>query len=149
MRVILTQDVDGLGKKGEMVNVRDGYGRNYLIPRGFAIPATEENVKRIEHLMKQEEKKRERLLRHAEEIKKLLEENVITIYKKAGKDGKLFGSVTQKDISDAIAKALKVNVDKREINLEEPIRSEGMHTVEVILGKGVRATLKIMVEKKE
>jgi large subunit ribosomal protein L9 len=149
MRVILTENLQGIGKKGDVVNIRDGYGRNYLIPKGLAVPATEANLKRLEHLIKEKEKKKERLHRRSEEIKKLIEENQISVYKRIGKDGKLFGSVTQKDISDAIKNALKVSIDKRSIKIEEPIKSEGMHIVEIDLGQGIKAQAKIMVQKKD
>jgi large subunit ribosomal protein L9 len=79
----------------------------------------------------------------------LIEENQISVYKRIGKDGKLFGSVTQKDISDAIKNALKVSIDKRSIKIEEPIKSEGMHIVEIDLGQGIKAQAKIMVQKKD
>ncbi|MCS7280360.1 MAG: 50S ribosomal protein L9 [Desulfobacterota bacterium] len=149
MRVILTENVEGVGKKGEVITVRDGYGRNYLIPKGLAVPATEGNLKRLDHLLREMEKKRQRIERHSQELKRLLEEKVVNIYKKIGKDGKLFGSVTQKDISDAIQKTFKISIDKRNITIEEPIRSEGIHTVEVDLGQGIKASLKISVERKE
>lgn len=149
MRVILTENLEGVGQKGEIVNVSDGYGRNYLIPKGYAVLATEANLKRLEHVLKEREKKRDRLLKHSQEVKKSLEENVVTIYKKVGKDGKLFGSVTQKDISEAIKKLLNITIDKKQINLKEPIKSEGLHTVLIQLGHGTEANLRVMVEKKE
>ncbi|MCX7856818.1 MAG: 50S ribosomal protein L9 [Deltaproteobacteria bacterium] len=149
MRVILTENLEGVGKRGDVINVRDGYGRNYLIPKGFAVLATDGNLKRLEHLIKEREKKRDRIKKHSEEIKKLLEEKEITVFKKIGKDGKLFGSVTQKDIAEAMEKALKVSIDKRNIHIHEPIKTEGLHMVEVDLGQGIKAEVKIAVEKKK
>lgn len=149
MRVILTENYEGLGKKGDVVSVRDGFGRNYLIPKGFAIPATESNLKRLEHLMKEIERKRMRQKRHSEEIKKILEEGTLTVEKRIGKDGKLFGSVTHKDIADAIEKKYKIRVDKRDIIIEEPIKTQGLHTVFVDLGQSLRAKVLVSVEKRE
>lgn len=149
MRVILTDNYEGLGKKGEIINVRDGFGRNYLIPKGFAIPATDSNLKRLEHLMKEIERKKLRKKRHSEEIKEILERATLVVEKRVGKDGKLFGSVTQKDIADAIEKNLKIKLDKRDIIIEEPIKTQGIHTVYVDLGESLKAKVTLSVEKKE
>lgn len=149
MRVILTDNYEGLGRKGDVITVRDGFGRNYLIPKGFAIPATESNLKRLEHLMKEIERKSLRKKKHSEEVKAILEGDTLVVEKRVGKDGKLFGSVTQKDIADAIEKKYKIRVDKRDIVIEEPIKTQGLHTVYVDLGQSLRAKVVVSVEKRE
>jgi large subunit ribosomal protein L9 len=149
MKVILVEDVRGAGKKGETVSVKDGYGRNFLVPKGLAIPSSEGNVKRLDSIVKSLENKKERNLKNAEDLKARLEELSLTIKMKAGDDGKLFGSVTHKDIAEAIEKAVNVEIDKKLIRIEEPIKMTGSHTVEVHLKQGTNASVKIEVEKEE
>jgi large subunit ribosomal protein L9 len=149
MKVILVEDVRGAGKKGETVSVKDGYGRNFLVPKGLAIPSSEGNVKRLDSIVKSLENKKERNLKNAEDLKAKLEELSLTIKMKAGDDGKLFGSVTHKDIAEAIEKAVNVEIDKKLIRIEEPIKMTGSHTVEVHLKQGTNASVKIEVEKEE
>lgn len=149
MKVILTEDLRGTGKKGEAVNVKDGYGRNYLIPRGFALPATESNLKRFENIVKRLQDKKGRTLKTAGDIKEQLEEASLVIKKKAGADGKLFGSVTHKDVADAVKEALNLDIDKKSVKIDEPIKSTGAHTLEIHLGQRTTALVKIEVEKKE
>ena len=149
MKVILVEDVRGTGKKGETVSVKDGYGRNFLVPKGLAIPSSEGNVKRLDSIVKSLENKKERNLKNAEDLKAKLEELSLTIKMIAGDDGKLFGSVTHKDIAEAIEKAVNVEIDKKLIRIEEPIKMTGSHTIEVHLKQGTNASVKIEVEKKE
>ncbi|HOV91350.1 MAG TPA: 50S ribosomal protein L9 [Syntrophorhabdaceae bacterium] len=149
MKVILTEDLKGTGKKGDVIDVRDGYGRNFLLPRGLALPASEGNIKRFEYIIKDYEKKRERSLKTAADKKARLEEMTFTIKMKAGQDGRLFGSVTPADISETIKKSTGFDVDKKNIRIEEPIKSTGMHTFVVHLEKDINATVKIEVEKEE
>ena len=149
MRVILTDDLRGTGKKGQAVEVKDGYGRNYLLPRGLALLATESNVKRFENIVKSMQDKKGRSLQAAADIKEKLEQASLTIKKRAGADGKLFGSVTHKDVADAIKEALGLEIDKKGVKIEEPIRSTGAYTLEVRLEQNVNATVKVEVEKKE
>ncbi len=149
MKVILTEDLKGTGKKGDVIDVRDGYGRNFLLPRGLALPASEGNIKRFEYIIKDYEKKRERSLKTAADKKARLEEMTFTIKMKAGQDGRLFGSLTPADISETIKKSTGFDVDKKNIRIEEPIKSTGMHTFVVHLEKDINATVKIEVEKEE
>ncbi len=149
MKVILTEDLKGTGKKGEVIDVRDGYGRNFLLPRGLALPASEGNIKRFEHIIKDYEKKKERNLKTAADMKAKLEDMTLTIKMKAGQDGRLFGSVTPSDIAETIKKSTGFDVDKKNIRIEEPIKSTGMHTFVVHLEKDINATVKIEVEKEE
>ncbi len=149
MRVILTEDLRGTGKKGQAVEVKDGYGRNYLLPKGLALLATESNMKRFENIVKSMQDKKGRSLKAAADIKEKLEQTPVTIKKRAGADGKLFGSVTHKDVADAIKEALSLEIDKKSVKIGEPIRSTGTYTLEVHLEQNVDATVKIEVEKKE
>jgi len=149
MKVILIEDLKGTDKKVEIVNVKDGYGRNFLIPDGRAIPATEGNVKRFDHIIKSLAGRKEREIKSAEELKAKLDEMTVALKKKVGVDGKLFGAVTHKDIVDAINSALGVEIDKKMIRIDEPIKMSGAHTVTVHLRQDVNATLKIEVEKEE
>lgn len=149
MKLILTENVAGTGKKGQVVEVKDGYGRNLLIPKGLAIPATEGNIKRFEHIVKTMESKRKRNIQSAEEIKKRLEEATLIIRKKAGVDGKLFGSVTARDIVEEAKKTFGIEIDRKAVHITEPLKTTGAHTVTVHLEQDIRATMKIDVEKKE
>jgi large subunit ribosomal protein L9 len=149
MKVILTEDLRGTGKKGETVDVKEGYGRNYLIPEGLALPATESNQKRFENIIKNLHDKKGRVLKAAADIKEKLEETPLVIKKKAGVDGKLFGSVTHKDVADAIKEALNIEINKKGVRIDEPIKTTGAHTLEIHLEQNVTATVKVEVEKKD
>jgi len=149
MKVILTEDLRGTGKKGETVDVKEGYGRNYLIPEGLALPATESNKKRFENIIKNLQDKKGRVLKAAADIKDKLEEITLVIKKKAGADGKLFGSVTHKDVADAIKETIDVEIDRKGVKINEPIKSTGSHALEIHLEQNVTATVKVEVEKKD
>jgi large subunit ribosomal protein L9 len=149
MKVILTEDTKGTGKRGETVEVKDGYGRNYLIPRGLALPATEGNLKSLDHVVKSAVSKRGRDLKAAEEIKVKLEETTFVVRKKVGVDGKLFGSVTPKDVIEAIQGVIGVEIDKKLVRMNEPIKMTGVYTVTIHLEKGVNAGVKVEVEQEE
>ncbi|HUJ69124.1 MAG TPA: 50S ribosomal protein L9 [Syntrophorhabdales bacterium] len=147
MRLILLDNIDGVGKKGETRDVKDGYGRNFLVPRGLAIPATSGNLKKIQEQAKTIIGKREKDLQTAAFVKQRLEETPLAIKKKAGVDGKLFGSVTAKDVVEAVKGALDLDIDKRTIRLDDPIKTTGVHTVEVHLERGVEAQLRLEIEE--
>jgi large subunit ribosomal protein L9 len=147
MRVILLDNVDGVGKRGEQHEVRDGFGRNFLVPRGLAMPATSGNVKKIQEQAKVMMSKREKDLKTASFVKERLEETPVTIKKKAGIDGKLFGSVTAKEIAEAVKKAIDLDIDRRSLRIEEAIKMTGVHTLEVHLEKGVVAQLRLEIEE--
>lgn len=146
MRVILLDNVEGVGKTGEMQDVRDGFGRNFLIPRGLALPATSGNVKKLEERARAIIQRNERNVKTAEAIKTRLEEATLTIKKKAGVDGKLFGSVTPMEIAENIKMALDIDINKKDIRLAEPIKNTGAHEVDIHLEKGVQSQLKIEIE---
>jgi len=149
MKVILTEDMRGTGKRGETIDVKDGFGRNFLIPRGLALAATEGNIKRAENIIKDLVAKKDRDLKAASDIKVKLEEITLTIKKKAGVDGKLFGSVTHKDVTDAVKILIGLEIDKRNIKIHEPIKITGAHEIEIHLEQGVAARVKVEVEKED
>ena len=146
MIVILNRDVKGAGKAGDVVKVSDGYARNMLLPKGYAKEATEGNIRSLE---KQKaiaaEKKAEEKARAEEQAKKISELSV-TIKTKAGDGGKIFGSITSKDIAEALNKQHGIDVDKKKIQMEAPIKQTGETTVNVKLYFEVSAQLKVIVE---
>jgi len=133
MKIILIQEVKTLGKKGDVVEVSDGYGRNYLLPRGLAIEATAGVLKERAEQNKRQEQKKQKELRQAKNLGEKLAALNITIKVRAGEGGKLFGSVTSKEISEQVQKAAGVFLDKRKIELKEAIKAIGNHPVTVKL----------------
>jgi large subunit ribosomal protein L9 len=148
MQVILKEDVPNLGRSGDVVNVKPGYGRNYLIPRGLAVFATQKNVSRIEHEKRVIESRAQKLLKDAQAVKDRLEQLSINIARPVGAGDKLYGSVGGRDIGDALKEA-GVPIDHRKIQLAEPIKSLGMFTVDIKLARDVVAKLKVWVVAKE
>jgi large subunit ribosomal protein L9 len=147
IQVILQHDVDKVGKSGELVRVRPGFARNFLLPRQLAVPATEAAVRRIEHERAVAVAKAEKSKKEARDLAAQLEGLAIKIVQKAGEDGKLFGSVTVKDIAAVIAVA-GVEIDRKKIHLAEPIKSTGIYHVSVKLLSDVTATVKVEVVAK-
>ena len=146
--VILTENVEGLGKIGDMVKVKPGYARNYLVPRGLAVEANVRNVKELEHQKRQLERKRQRVLQEAETLKGRLEAITCVFTHRASEEGKLFGSVTASEIAEKLA-ASGIEIDRKKLQLEEPIKSLGDHEVPVRLQAGVTAMAKVRVEAAE
>ena len=144
MKVILQKDVKGIGKVGDIVNVSDGYGRNYLIPRGLAIDATESNINILNEKKKALEKKRQKEVEAAQEIAKKLSQETIKLKVKTGENGKLFGSITSKDIQDELKKR-GYDIDKKKINLADAIKTTGTFNVDVKLYPGIQAKIKVEV----
>lgn len=147
MKVILKEDVKGTGKKGEMVDVKDGYARNFLFPRGLAAEATTENVNIMKTRAEAEKTRKEKELAKARELAKKLKDITVVIKTKAGENGKLFGSITSKDISDKLKSDFKIDIDKKKFNLPEPIRALGTNDVEIRLYPEVSAKLTVRVEQ--
>ena len=147
IQVILQQDVDKLGKSGELVRVRPGFARNYLLPRQLAVTATSAAVKRIEHEKQVALAKAEKGKKEAREIAAKIDALNIKLTLKAGEDGKLFGSVGTKDLEHAIA-AQGVKIDRKKIHLAEPIKQLGSYEIPVKLVSDVGATLKVEVVAK-
>ncbi len=148
MQVILREDIDKLGKIGDLVKVKDGYARNYLVPMKKAIEATPKNLRAMEHAKKMVSDRLRKLKKEAAADADKIKGLSITIRAKAGEEGKLFGSVTTMDIAEA-AKAQGVTIDKRKIVLEEPIKRLGDFTVQVKLHTDVAADLKVSVVAEE
>jgi large subunit ribosomal protein L9 len=144
-QAILTQDVEGLGERGAVVEVSAGYLRNFLTPRKLAQPATKGAVESARQRQAAAERAVREARDRAQENAALLGRTVLTIAQQAGDDGRLFGSVTAQDIADAIREARGLKVDKRKVQLEEPIRNIGTHMVVVEIDDGVHATVKTMV----
>jgi large subunit ribosomal protein L9 len=148
MQVILTQDVDNLGKAGELVSVRPGYGRNFLVPRGYAVSATVRNKNRLDHEKKLIEKRVAKERATATELATRINGMTLQFERQVGEDEKLFGSVTSRDITEQLKKA-NVDIDHRWIQLEHPVKALGKYEVPVRLSAGVIATLKYWVVGKE
>jgi len=148
MQVILREDIDNLGKIGDLVKVAEGYARNYLVPQKKAIEATPDNVRSMDHAKKMVADRLRKLKKEAAAEADQIKGLVITIKAKVGEEGKLFGSVTSMDIAEA-AKAQGVNIDKRKISLEEPIKRVGDYTVTVKLHTDVTADFKVTVTAAE
>ena len=142
---ILLQDVENVGAKGTVVDVSKGYLRNFLIPRKLAAPATKGAVEQARKRMEADEKAARDAIDRAQEHAEALNRTVLTLSQQAGEDGRLFGSVTNADIADAIKDARGITVDKRHVHLEEPIKSVGTYMVVVEVANGVTATVKTMV----
>ena len=142
---ILLQDVDTLGTKGDVVDVSKGYLRNFLIPRKLAQPATKGALAEAQARIERAEREAREFVERAQENANLLNKTVLTIEQQAGDDGRLFGSVTNQDIADAIKAARGLNIDKRKVRLEDPIKNVGTHMVEVEVADVVTATVKTMV----
>ena len=148
MQVILTQDVDNLGKAGELVSVRPGYGRNYLVPRGLAVSATVRNKNRLDHEKSLIERKVAKERASATEVANKINVMTLQFERMVGEDEKLFGSVTNRDIAEQLKKA-GIEIDHRWIVLDAPIKALGKYEVPVRLAAGVIATLKFWVVGKD
>jgi len=146
MLVILKENVENLGRIGEVVKVTDGYARNFLIPKKLVVPANQNNMAAVEHQKKMLEKKRTAEKMSATELSKKIEGFTCNITRKVGEKDKLFGSVTTADIADAL-KAGGLNIEKRSIHMKDPIKALGVHTVEIKLLPEVTANLKVWVVK--
>jgi large subunit ribosomal protein L9 len=148
-QAILLKDVDNLGSAGEAVEVSSGYLRNYLVPRQLAHPATKGALEDAERRREAAERAEREQAERAQETAALLSKTVLTITHRAGEDGKLFGSVTTKEIADAIQEARGLRVDRKRIRLEEPIHQVGTYMVDVELGGGTTASLKTIVAEQK
>lgn len=145
MKVVLKQDVQGSGKKGDIVNVSDGYAKNYLLKRGLAVEATERALNEIKALRAAEARKLQQETDEAKALSKEIGGKTVKILAKAGANGKLFGSVTSKEIADELKKQLGVEIDKRKISLESEIKQYGTFPAEIKLVHGVTASVFVMV----
>lgn len=146
MQVILITDVKSLGKKGTIVNVNDSYARNYIIPRGLGVEANKANLNDLKLKNANTEKLEAAKLSNAQYMKRVIDGKTVTVPIKTGKDGKLFGSVTNKEVADAIDKAYSVSIDKKKIVMD-PIKTAGDHKVTIKLHKDVSAEVTVKVSE--
>lgn len=144
MNVILNENVKGVGSMGDVVKVKPGFARNFLLPKGLAVEASDRNLNELEHHRRQLTRKAEKLSQEASAVKARIEAAECVLAHRAGDEGKLFGSVTSMEIEAELA-AKGIEVDRRKILLEQPIRTLGEHAVEIKLNAGVNATLKVRV----
>lgn len=147
MQVILLKDVKGLGKKGDIVKAKDGYAKNFLFPKGAAKEATSGNMKTLNEQKAAKQKKEDEKLEASRELAEKMKELSIKIVTKAGESGKLFGSITTKDLADELKKQHKIEVDKKKMNLKSAIKSVGTYTVDIKLHSKVHAELKVEVHQ--
>ena len=146
MKVILFHTIKKIGKQGEIVNVKDGYARNFLIPRELGIEATKANIKFFNERKKQVAKRSAKELKSAEDVASALENESVTLKLKVGEGDKLFGSVTSSDIADKLHEK-GYDIDKKKIYIEEPIKNLGVYTVNIKIHSDINAKLKVWVEK--
>ena len=146
MEVILKQDVKGTGKAGQIVKVSDGYARNKLIPGGLAVEATPANRKAIEREKAKAKEKYEAEKAAALDLSQQLADKIIVVKTKVGENGRLFGAITSKEIAAAITEQTGVEVDKRKIMLDKPIKETGVETIEIKLFQDVTAKVKVKIE---
>ncbi|MEG0250644.1 MAG: 50S ribosomal protein L9 [Peptostreptococcus sp.] len=148
MKVILLKDVKGTGKKGELKEVSDGYARNFLIKKKFAIEASNTNVKELDEKQKSKERKAQIEYEEAVLLGKQMEDVSIVIEAKAGDGGRLFGSITSKEIAEQLKKQKSIDVDKRKITLDEPIRSLGSRFVDIKIHPKVTTKVRVDIREK-
>ena len=151
MKVILTQDVKGVGKKDQILEVNDGYARNFLIPKKLGVQASTANLALLKSKQDSRDFKRQEDKKEAEQIKEKLEKIRLDIKVKSGENGKIFGGVTSKEISDVLKDKYSINIDKKKIELKETIKTVGITTVDIKLFEGVIGKVKVNVipEKEE
>ena len=147
MKVILTQDVRGQGKRGQMIEVSDGYARNFLLPRKLAQEATADNVNTMKMNDKAAQERQAKERAEALEIRNRMKDMTVVVTAKGGGAGRLFGSVTNPEVADALAKQADIKLDKRKIVLDEPIKAVGVYTVKCKLGYEINADLKVEVKE--
>jgi large subunit ribosomal protein L9 len=147
MKVILKQDIPDLGKAGKIIEVKSGYARNFLMPRNLVIMATKANVRAIEEIEKQNKTRERKLRNEAEKLKAKMEQMSLTIEVLVGEEDKIFGSVTAQNVAEML-ETEGIRVDKRNINLEDPIKSLGVYTIPVKIEKDIVANVKVWVIRK-
>ncbi len=145
MQIVLLEDVKSLGKKGEIVKVNEGYGRNFILPKKLGVEATAKNLNDLKLKKANEEKKAAEQLAEARELGAKLEKSSVTLSIKAGENGKAFGSVSSKEISKAVQEQLGLDIDKKKLVLADPIKTLGTHEVPVKLHRDVTAKLSVKV----
>ncbi|WP_457601170.1 50S ribosomal protein L9 [Hydrogenivirga sp.] len=148
MKVILTRDLEGYGFFGDVIEVKNGFANNYLIPRGYAVPATEGNMRHIQEVLKQKSRKIERERRKAEELAKKLKDVVVEVKKPVGEGGKLFGSVTAADVVNAL-KEQGIEIDRKNVVFPHAIKQVGLYTITIRPHRDVSVEIKLDVKPEE
>lgn len=146
MEVILLEDVKKLGKKGDIVKVSDGYARNYILPKKLGVEATKQNLYKLQLEKEAEEKRQKEILEEARELAKKVEASSVRLKIKTGEGGKTFGSISTKEIAAALSEQTGLEIDKKKIQLSEPIKNAGTYMVNVKLHSQVNAEMKVVVE---
>lgn len=146
MKVILTQEVKSLGSKGAVVQVAEGYARNFLFPRALAVEASKGNMAMLEHEHTLEQTRKDKELQRAKEIAQKLQDGAVTITAKSGEGGRLFGSVTNKEVAEEISRQFGLEVDKRKVEITEPIKTVGSFEAVLKLHAKVQVKIKIKVD---
>ena len=146
MKVLLTKDVKGVGKSGEIKEVADGYGKNFLIGKGLALAATHEVLKKFESDQKKKAAHDAAEIERLNAIKAQLADIKVTIVKKLGNTGHLFGSVTKEEIADALSAQHGIEIDKKELDAKHGIKTTGLHDLDLKLGHGIHATLHVEIK---
>ena len=149
MKVILKQDIKGVGKKDQVINAADGYARNYLFPKNLAVPADSGNMNNLKAKNESLAFRKGEDLKEAKELAEKMKKITVKIFVKAGDNGKLFGAVTSKEISEALKTDFNINIDKKKILLTESIKSAGVTKVDIKLNEGVMAKVSVMVVPKQ
>lgn len=147
MKFILLEDVKSVGKKGDLINASEGYAKNFLLPKKLAVEATKSNLNDYELKQKADAKRRQEELEKAQETAAALKDKVVTIKVKTGGNGKLFGSVTNKEVADAIVEQTKLDIDKKKVSIGDPIKMVGERTAVVKLHPKVSAEVTIKIEE--
>lgn len=145
MKMILLQDVKSIGKKGDLINASEGYAKNFLLPRKLAVEATKSNLNDYELKQKAEAKRKQEELEKAQATAKELEDKVVTIKVKTGGNGKLFGSVTNKEVAEEIVKQTRLDIDKKKVSIGDPIKMLGERTTVIKLHPKVTAEVKVKI----
>ena len=145
MKVILLEDVKSVGKKGELVNTSDGYAKNFLFPKKLAVEATKSNLNEFELKQKAEAKRKKEELEQAQKMAKELEDKIVTVKVKTGENGKLFGSITNKEVAEEIVKQTGLKIDKKKVSIGDPIKMVGERTAVIKLHPKVAAEITIKI----
>ena len=149
MKVILKQDIKGVGKKDQVINAADGYARNFLLPKGLAVPVDSGNMNNLKAKNESVAYRKGEDLKEAKEIAEKMKKITVKIEVKAGENGKLFGGVTSKEIAEALKKDFNIDVDKKKVLLSETIKVAGCTKVDIKLNEGVMASVQVMVVPKQ
>jgi large subunit ribosomal protein L9 len=149
MQVLLLKDVEGLGQIGEIKKVADGYARNYLIPRDFAVLATPGAVKQVKKHQQAEVSRQAKALSEAQALAEILDGEIVTFHARAGEGDRLYGSITSANIAEALEENVDQEVDRRKIDLEEPLKELGTHAVTVRLAPEAEAKVTVVIEREE